>query len=462
MVENSTAVTTVTATDADLPAQTLSYSLSGTDATRFTINASGVLSFVSAPNFESPTDAGGNNIYDVIVTVSDGTLSDSQMLAITVNNIQEGTAPTAAIGLDNPIPVVGSILSAVNLDSLVDLDGLPTDRSTGFTWQWQSAPYTTGSSPTWGNIVISGVSTTNIGATPNAFSITAAQEGQMVRVLLTYTDLGGSLEQVGSAHSSPVATGTVNPNAINGTTGNDSRTGTNASDTLNGLEGSDTLDGGAGADTLRGGLGDDNYFVDHPGDVVIENAGEGFDAVRTTVSYTLPVNVEVLSLLGSQPISATGNASGNHLSGWANPSPNVLIGGLGSDWYYTGTGDSIVELPGEGADTASILADFTLPSNVENLEFNSAGTAQRGTGNELNNRLTGSPRDDILDGGAGNDTLIGGAGQRHLRGGQPVGCSHRECCSWHRRGTQFHRLDAGQQPREPDADRHCGYRRHRQ
>jgi serralysin len=50
---------TVTATDADLPAQTLSYSIvGGADAAKFSINAStGALSFVTAPDYEAPTDA---------------------------------------------------------------------------------------------------------------------------------------------------------------------------------------------------------------------------------------------------------------------------------------------------------------------------------------------------------------------------------------------------------------------
>ena len=66
-------MTTVTATDPDA-GQTLSYSISGgADASKFTINAdTGALSFITAPNFEAPTDAGGNNVYDVIVQVSDG------------------------------------------------------------------------------------------------------------------------------------------------------------------------------------------------------------------------------------------------------------------------------------------------------------------------------------------------------------------------------------------------------
>ena len=74
VAENTTAVMTVTATDADLPAQTLSYSISGgADAAQFAINAStGALSFVAAPDYESPTDADANNVYDVTVQVSDG------------------------------------------------------------------------------------------------------------------------------------------------------------------------------------------------------------------------------------------------------------------------------------------------------------------------------------------------------------------------------------------------------
>jgi hypothetical protein len=64
VAENTTAVMTVTATDADLPAQTLTYSIvGGADAAKFTINSStGALSFATAPDYEAPTDAGGNNI----------------------------------------------------------------------------------------------------------------------------------------------------------------------------------------------------------------------------------------------------------------------------------------------------------------------------------------------------------------------------------------------------------------
>ncbi|WP_223508084.1 VCBS domain-containing protein [Pseudomonas sp. BF-B-25] len=93
VAENTTAVTTVAATDVDLPAQTLSYSIfGGADAAKFSIaSGTGVLSFVSAPNFEAPTDSGANNVYDVIVRASDGTLFDDQAIAVTVTGVNDNS-----------------------------------------------------------------------------------------------------------------------------------------------------------------------------------------------------------------------------------------------------------------------------------------------------------------------------------------------------------------------------------
>ena len=38
---------------------------------------------------ENPQDAGGNNVYDVTVQVSDGTNTDSQAIAVTVTDVNE-------------------------------------------------------------------------------------------------------------------------------------------------------------------------------------------------------------------------------------------------------------------------------------------------------------------------------------------------------------------------------------
>ena len=90
--ENISSITTYTATDVDA-ATTLSWSLSGTDAAAFTINSSsGVLTFITAPDFEAPVDSDSNNIYILIVAVSDGSLSDTQTLTITITNANESSS----------------------------------------------------------------------------------------------------------------------------------------------------------------------------------------------------------------------------------------------------------------------------------------------------------------------------------------------------------------------------------
>lgn len=88
--ENTTAVTTVTSTDADL--DTATYSVSGgSDSTLFNIDSgSGVLTFVSGRDFETLTDANSDGIYEVEITVDDGNLgTDVQTLSVTVTNANE-------------------------------------------------------------------------------------------------------------------------------------------------------------------------------------------------------------------------------------------------------------------------------------------------------------------------------------------------------------------------------------
>lgn len=91
VAENETAVTTASATDVDGDAVT--YALSGDDAALFAIDADGVLTFINAPDFEAPADADGDNTYDVTVTASDGSLSDSADIAVTVTDVDETPPP---------------------------------------------------------------------------------------------------------------------------------------------------------------------------------------------------------------------------------------------------------------------------------------------------------------------------------------------------------------------------------
>ena len=95
--ENATGtVYTATATDPDA-GTTLTYSISGADASLFDINGTtGAVTFKSSPNFEVPADAGANNVYDITVGASDGTNTTTKAVAITVTNVNEAPTITSA------------------------------------------------------------------------------------------------------------------------------------------------------------------------------------------------------------------------------------------------------------------------------------------------------------------------------------------------------------------------------
>jgi Ca2+-binding RTX toxin-like protein len=192
-------------------------------------------------------------------------------------------------------------------------------------------------------------------------------------------------------------------------------TGNSVANVITGNAGNNTLDGKGGADTLSGGLGEDTYVVDNAGDIVIENAGEGIDLVRASVSVTLGANIENVTLTGSGAINATGNALDNVLTG--NSGINQLSGGAGNDTYVVAqAGDTVVEAAGEGTDFVQSSVAYTLSSHVENLTLTGSG-AISGTGNDLDNSITGNNGVNNLSGGIGNDTLDGGTGADTLVGG---------------------------------------------
>jgi VCBS repeat-containing protein len=106
LAENKTSVTDVNASDAD--SKSLTFSISGADADKFNISTTtGVLTFRDGPDFEAKADAGGDNVYDVIVKVADDEgHSDTQAIAVTVTNlIVEAAADTYTVDEDNTLTV---------------------------------------------------------------------------------------------------------------------------------------------------------------------------------------------------------------------------------------------------------------------------------------------------------------------------------------------------------------------
>ena len=93
--ENGTAAVYTAVATPNLSGGSISYSISGgADSGKFSINSSGVVSFISSPNFESPTDAGSNNIYDLVISATEvgNTFVATRSVAVTVGNVPEGAA----------------------------------------------------------------------------------------------------------------------------------------------------------------------------------------------------------------------------------------------------------------------------------------------------------------------------------------------------------------------------------
>jgi hypothetical protein len=94
--------------------------------------------------------------------------------------------------------------------------------------------------------------------------------------------------------------------------------------------------GGTVDHMIEGGAGDDTLITDKAGTKLKENGGsEGFDTVKSTVTYTLSQNVEQLILIGKDDIDGKGNAGGDGDYLMGNSGDNKLFGidGDGSDTF---------------------------------------------------------------------------------------------------------------------------------
>ena len=88
--ENGTAtIYTFKATDPERSA--IAWSVSGADEDDFAISETGVLSFASPPNYESPADSGRDNVYEVTVVARDDAFNSGTLdVVVTVTDQNEG------------------------------------------------------------------------------------------------------------------------------------------------------------------------------------------------------------------------------------------------------------------------------------------------------------------------------------------------------------------------------------
>jgi Ca2+-binding RTX toxin-like protein len=251
--ENSTAVGTVSATDLDGDA--VSYSISGgADAALFVINGTtGELAFVSAQNFEAPADAGADNLYDVVVAASDGSLSTTQAVSVSVTNINEAVAITSNGGGASAALAINENQTAVTSVAATDPEGavltyaiaggadaakFAINAATG------ALSFVTG--PNW-------EAPTDVGANNVYDVIVSVSDG-------VTSDTQALAVTINNIVDGVILNGTASGNTMTGTVAEDKIYGLGGNDTINGAAGNDLLDGGTGNDRLTGGAGADTYI----------------------------------------------------------------------------------------------------------------------------------------------------------------------------------------------------------
>ncbi|MEY2910837.1 MAG: hypothetical protein RLZZ184_146 [Cyanobacteriota bacterium] len=364
--ENGTGtVYTVTATDADA-GTTFTYSLSGSDANLFDIN-NGVVTFKTAPNFELPSDSGANNVYDINVIASDGTLNTTQAVAITVTNVNDDVQSSVSYTLNSSeidliltgegnINGTGNSLnntifgnSGNNLldgragaDSLFGnagddtlMGGVGADTMTGGTgndWYWVDNA---------GDIVIE-----------------LANEGKdKVHTSISYT-LTDNVEDLALQEIADSINGTGNGlnNTITDNTKDNLLDGGAGNDIIRASGGNDTLTGGLGTDTLTGGLGNDRFvYTDLTHSLLagidsIKDFNNSTETDRFVVSTARSVFTNVSGVTG---LNAT--AIGNALTTNNFGADAAALFTIGSKSYvaindstagFSATSDAIVEITG--------------------------------------------------------------------------------------------------------------------
>jgi Ca2+-binding RTX toxin-like protein len=352
IAENGTAVTTVTATDVETPGS-LTYAITGgIDSSLFSITAGGILTFLSAPDFETPLDSGFNNIYDVQVTVTDGDgKTDAQSISVSVTDVAEGDVGSTP-GTAGTIAVGGSItydVSAGGAGGDHDWYAVTLTSGTDYAFWARGTPTEAGTAtdPRIFNLYESD-GTTSVGSDDDS--------GVGYESLLTYTatytgtyyiDAGtwggtGSItlsafvnggRQVTGAGVQTL-TGTANSDYLESGDGNDTLNGLGGSDILWGENNDDILNGGSGADVLYGGTGADTFVLwdtDAADSIVDFTTGEG-DALDissiligfdvgiddiddfvqfTTVGGSTSVSVDVNGLVGGASFTNIAMLEGN-------------------------------------------------------------------------------------------------------------------------------------------------------
>jgi hypothetical protein len=368
VAENTTAVTTVTATDADAGA-TLSYSITGgADAARFAISSTGVLTFVAAPNFEAPTDAGIDNVYDVTVQVSDGTTTDTQAIAVTVTNVDDtAAAPTLDLATTSDSGI--STTDNVTNDTTPTFDVTGENGATVTLFNDANSNGAVDGGETLGSVTLSGTTTGTI-------TSIALAEGVYNNLKVIQTDAFSNTSAASVAHA-PVAIDTTAP----------TESGASFTETVSSTESISFSYSEAVIASSTAGL----TLHKNPN----LNDGQGGWSSPTVITPTgvSGTGTSTLTLTTNIELISTDVVRASYSPDWggtvADLAGNLLASG---EVWFGGSGASIIDLSNYGSN---------LPITIR--------------GNGGSDQLTGTSASDVIIDGGGADILTGGRGADIIR-----------------------------------------------
>ena len=377
-----------TVTDPDTVG-TLTYSLSGDDASLFDIDSvTGAVTFIASPDFEAPADLDGNNLYDIVVHANDGIHDTTQNVAITVTDVND-VAPaitSGATGSEAENTAIGNVVYQATV----------TDPDTVGTLTYS----------------LSGddASLFDIDSVTGAVTFIASPDFEAP------ADLGGNNVYDIVVHANDGVHDTTQNVAISvtnvsgtfvGTTGEDNLTGSSEEDTIQGLDGNDKLQGLNGNDTLDGGDGRDRAsYADATGAIAVNlalgtvtGAGVGSDTLLSVEQVVGSDFADTFVATGFGGTSANAGSNG----------ANNLFEGRGGNDIITGNGSTQVSYRSATA-TVTVNIGAGTATGDASVGTDSFTGVNAVTGSDFADSLTGSNGNDQFNGGAGNDTIAGGNG----------------------------------------------------
>ena len=99
--DTTTVLQTYSATDPEGVNTSFAWSLYGTDSGDFDISNAGALTFKNVPDFDSPADADGDNVYTLQVRAQDATKTGRLDVTVTVTNVNEAPEITGDTIIDD-------------------------------------------------------------------------------------------------------------------------------------------------------------------------------------------------------------------------------------------------------------------------------------------------------------------------------------------------------------------------